>query len=49
MHNPTLVAHPRDEQYEVIQALNMAEATPLISLGTVEEAMKFLKKRYHIE
>jgi len=33
----------------MIQALKVGEKTPLISLGTVDEAMTYLKKRYLVE
>ena len=38
-----------DERHAVLQALEAGELTELISLGTVDEAMTFLKKRYLIE
>jgi hypothetical protein len=38
-----------DERHDVLQALEAGELTELISLGTVDEAMTFLKKRYLIE
>jgi hypothetical protein len=33
----------------VLEALKAGEMTPLISLGSVDEAMTYLKKRYLIE
>jgi len=49
MNSPTLTTHPSDEHSEVIQALKVGEKTPLISLGSVDEAMTHLKKRYFVE
>jgi hypothetical protein len=49
MNSPTLATPPNDEHSEMIQALKVGEKTPLISLGSVDEAMMYLKKRYLIE
>ena len=49
MNSPTLTTHPSDELAEVIQALKMGEKTPLISLGSVDEAMTYFKNRYLVE
>jgi hypothetical protein len=49
MNSPALTTHPNGEQHDVIQALNAARMTPLISLGSVDEAMTHLKKRYLVE
>jgi hypothetical protein len=49
MNSLALTTHPSDEHSEVIQALKVGEKTPLISLGSVSEAMSFLKKRYLAE
>jgi hypothetical protein len=46
MNSPTLATPPNDEHSEMIQALKVGEKTPLISLGSVDEAMTYLKKRY---
>jgi hypothetical protein len=49
MNTPTGVPTPIEERHVVLQALESGEMTELISLGTVDEAMTFLKKRYFIE
>jgi hypothetical protein len=49
MNTPTLATPPSDEHAEVIQALKVGEMTTLISLGSVDEAMTYLKKRYLVE
>jgi hypothetical protein len=46
MNTPTGVPTPIEERHEMIQALKVGEKTPLISLGSVDEAMTYLKKRY---
>ena len=49
MNSPTLTTHPSDELAEVIQAFKVGEKTPLISLGSVDEAMTYFKNRYLVE
>lgn len=49
MSSPTLTTHPSDEHAEVIKALKVGEKTPLISLGSVDEAMTYFKNRYLVE
>jgi hypothetical protein len=49
MNTPTGVPTPIEERHEMLEALKAGEMTELISLGTVDEAMTFLKKRYFIE
>jgi hypothetical protein len=49
MNTPTGVPTPIEERHEVLEALKAGEMTPLISLGSVDETMTYLKKRYLIE
>jgi hypothetical protein len=49
MKSPAFATHPNDEKHDVIQALNAARTSPLVSLGSVDEAMTYLKKRYLVE
>jgi hypothetical protein len=46
MNTPTGVPTPIEERHEVLEALKAGEMTPLISLGSVDEAMTYLKKRF---
>lgn len=49
MNSVPVTPHTFEEQLVILQALEAGELTELISLGTVDEAMTFLKKRYFIE
>jgi hypothetical protein len=49
MNSVIVTPNTCDERHVVLQALESGEMTELISLGTVDEAMTFLKKRYFIE
>ena len=46
MNSVPVTPHTLDERHDVLQALEAGELTELISLGTVDEAMTFLKKRF---
>ena len=43
MNTPTGVPTPIEERHEVLEALKAGEMTPLISLGSVDKAMTYLK------
>lgn len=46
MNAPIGVPTPIEERHKVLEALKAGEMTPLISLGSVDKAITYLKKRF---